>query len=195
MYGNNNSVFGSGAHVITSKVVVTVMMLLLTLQSSGRRRHKKPQEPEYNSVVFSLDGNVALIPLDRQQGSVQSKVKALGFGGVNGSTVFTGERSSMRFKNGQKLQFVIRVSDQGTDPSTLVNLMALNSSKGKRELVTLKVGAMGLHADASGGKSASSVAVRKTWRPFVSFFSFRRLTSRRVRHLGGGVARRFPLRN
>ena len=138
-----------------------VVLALATGILAAQTPALKPVEPEYNFAVFALDAGGALVPVERQQGGVQTKVKAMGFGGGSASTVFSGDKSPVRFKAGQKLRFVFRVSDPSIDPATLINLQQLGSSKGKRELVTVKVGAMGMHANASAGKAGSTLQFEK----------------------------------
>ena len=99
----------------------------------------KIAEPEFNMVFFSLDSVTgALTALERKQANTQAKVRALGYGGVNGLTVFKGESSSIRFKEGQKVEFVFRMDSPGIDPSMLVTLEVLKASKGNRELKTMQ---------------------------------------------------------
>jgi hypothetical protein len=123
---------------------------------------EKVVEPEYNFIVFALDStNGSLIPLERKQGNFQTKVRALGYGGAKGSTVFPGESSPVRFKADQKIDFIMRVESTGTDPSTVVALDALTRSKGKRELQIVQVGAFGTHSGTTNGQAAKSLNFAK----------------------------------
>jgi hypothetical protein len=118
----------------------------------------KVVEPEYNFIVFALDSaNGSLIPLERKQSNMQTKVRAMGFGGAKGSRVFPGESSPVRFKADQKIEFIMRLDSTDTDPSTLVVLEALTRSKGKRELQIVQVGAFGTHSGTTNGQAAKSL--------------------------------------
>jgi hypothetical protein len=122
----------------------------------GQDAPVKVTEPEYNMVFFALDATTgALIPLERRQGNTEAKVRALGYGGVNGLTVFAGESSPVRFKEEQKVQFVFRFDSAGVDPSTLVTLEALNRGKGKRELKTFQARIIGKTGSTNGETSKS----------------------------------------
>jgi hypothetical protein len=122
----------------------------------------KVVEPEYNFIVFALDStNGSLIPLERKQGNLQTKIRALGYGGAKGSTVFSGESSPLRFKADQKIEFVVRFDSTGTDPSTVVALEVLTKSKGKRELQIVQVGAFGTHSGTTNGQAAKSLNFAK----------------------------------
>jgi hypothetical protein len=147
-----------GYRIFTASAVA----LLISGPAAGQDAPPRVAEPEYNFVVFALDANTgALIPLERKQGNIQAKVRAMGFGGAKGSTVFAGESSPVRFKESQKLEFVIRVESTGNDPATLVSLEALTRSKGKRELQTMQVGAFSGHVDTTNGKSAQGLSFAK----------------------------------
>ncbi len=53
---------------------------------------KKVQEPEYLGTFFLVDSDTGnLIPLERLPGETKVKVKAMGFGGGEGSIEFKGE--------------------------------------------------------------------------------------------------------
>ena len=113
---------------------------------------KKVQEPEYLGTFFLVDSDTGnLIPLERLPGESKIKVKAMGFGGGEGSIEFKGEKSSVRFKEGQKLEFVVLVSSQQIDPHTVIQFFSLESKKGKRRLLMAKAGFIG-----TSGKSVTS---------------------------------------
>jgi hypothetical protein len=111
-----------------------------TAEASGRA-----QEPEYIENFFLLDSNSGkLTPLERQTAESKFKVKAFGLGGGESSLEFQGEKSPVRFREGRKLKFVIRVSSQQTDPQEIIQFYSLKSKKGTRKLVIVKAKSMGL---------------------------------------------------
>jgi hypothetical protein len=141
---------------------VSITALLATALAAGlalgQEALAKVTEPEYNMAFFALDATTgALTPLERKQGNSQAKVRALGYGGVNGLTVFTGESSPVRFKEDQKVQFVFRMDSAGTDPSTLVTLEVLNRGKGKRELKTFQARVFVGKTGTTSGESSKSL--------------------------------------
>jgi hypothetical protein len=145
---------GLPANIFTAKVAFTIALAAGLV--SGQDAPVKVTEPEFNMVFFALDAAAGtLLPLERGQANTQAKVRAFGYGGVNGLTVFAGENSPVRFKEGQKLQFVFRFDSAGVDPSTLVTLEALNRNKGKRELKTFQARIIGKTGTTNGESSKS----------------------------------------
>jgi hypothetical protein len=111
---------------------------------------KTPQEPEYVNAFSFVDKDGALKPLERQAARVNTKVKALGFGGGQASYVVSNEHSPVRFSSDASLQFVVRPEGpalpggggaNNVDPATIVQLYPLKSTKGQRELQIAKAGA------------------------------------------------------
>jgi hypothetical protein len=66
---------------------------------------------------------------------------------------FKGTASTVRFKAGQDIQFVVRLNATGIDPDTLVNLDVLKVSKDHREVVIAKAGSMGMNSKSTSGES------------------------------------------
>jgi len=97
---------------------------------------KKVQEPEYLGIFFSLDSSTGnLIPLERLTPEYKIKTKAMGFGGAKSLLEFKGEKSPIRFKEAQKLEFVVLVSSQQTDPQGSIQFVSLEPLKGKRQII------------------------------------------------------------
>ena len=137
------------------KEIALLMLTTLTLLTQVGQEVKKVQEPEYIGIVFYLDPAGALSPVERQQPNVQTKVKALGYGGAQSSTVFKGSKSAVRFKAGQDIRFIVRLNAAGIEPDSLVKLDVLKVVRDQREIVIAKAGAMGF-----GGKSTNGEAQR-----------------------------------
>lgn len=139
------------------KKIAFLMLTALPLLTLVAQEAKKVQEPEYIGIVFSLDPAGTLSPLERQQANIQSKMKALGYGGVQTSTFFKGLSSPVRFKAGQVIQFVVRLNAPGIEPDSLVKLEVLKPSKDQRMIVTMKIGSMGI-----GGVKTSNGEFQRT---------------------------------
>ena len=135
------------------KYVKLLMLIALPLLTLVAQEVKKVQEPEYIGIVFYLDPAGALSPLERQQPNIQTKVKALGYGGAQSSTVFKGSKSPVRFKAGQDIRFVVRLNAPGIEPDSLVKLDVLKVSKDQRGVVMAKAGAMGFGAKSTNGEA------------------------------------------
>lgn len=140
------------------------------------------QEPEYIGVFMGLKENGDLVELERVKTELKIRVKALGFGGGEGALQIPGERSSIRFKSGENIQFVVRAPSQQTDPMTLIQFYSFESKKGVRKAVIVKVGAMGMSSKstlsnnavpfnvAKHGESSFRIVVSSTLPPGEYFF-------------------------
>jgi hypothetical protein len=136
-----------------SKYITFVLLTTLPFITFAAQEVTKVQEPEYIGIVFSLDPAGALTPLERQQPNFQTKVKGLGYGGAQSSTVFKGSRSPVRFKADQDIWFVVRLNAPGVEPDSLVKLDVLKVAKNQREMVIAKAGAMGFGAKSTNGEA------------------------------------------
>jgi hypothetical protein len=105
---------------------------------------EKP-EPEYLNVAYVYDGTAnKLVSLERQDAKAAAKVKALGFGGIKGSSEVSGLNSPVRFPADQKLVFVFK-APANLDPQSLVEIVRLTPKKDHREILRLQSkGFMGL---------------------------------------------------
>jgi hypothetical protein len=126
--------------------IISVVCLVFLLSSDlFAQEAKKVQEPEYLGIFFLLDSATgSLIPLERQPAEHKATTKVLGWGGGKSIIEIKGEKSPIRFKEGRKLEFVVRVSSQLVDPMSILQLFSLESKKGNRQLVTTKAGCMGI---------------------------------------------------
>lgn len=113
----------------------------------------KVKEPEYAGSFFRLNSKDGeLIPLEKQ--NTQMHTGAGGFFVVKGETVaqIDGEKSPLRFKKGEKLDFIVKLASQENDPQTQIGFALFESVKGKRRVVL---------ATATGGPFG--VSGRETW--------------------------------
>ena len=95
---------------------VAVVIFILTFTALGQSA-KKVQEPEYEGVFFLLDSATGnLSRLERQTPEIKVKTKLLGFGGGESFLEFKEEKSTVRFKEGKKLNFIVLVASQKIDP-------------------------------------------------------------------------------
>jgi len=100
---------------------------------------KKPQEPEYANSPLFLDKDGTLKPLERQTTQLETKIRGLGYGGADGKYVVPNEHSTVRFPVTANLQFVVRPEPKDIDPATVIQLYSLKVSKGRRELLGVKL--------------------------------------------------------
>lgn len=111
---------------------------------------KKLQEPEYVNVFSFVSKDGVLEPLERQPARMNTKVRALGYGGARTSYVLSNQHSSVRFPADKPLQFIVRpqgptfpgggAGANDVDPATIVQLYFLKVTKGNRELQVVKAG-------------------------------------------------------
>ncbi len=137
--------------IVNMKLILATaacMLFSLCHPALGQETNKV-QEPEFLGTFFSLDSTTGnLSPLERQTAMHKIVVKAMGFGGGVGYFELSGEKSPVRFKEGEQLNFIVLVSSQKIDPQGIIQLFSWESKKGKRQLTIDKAGSMGL-----GGKS------------------------------------------
>lgn len=137
-----------------SKSIIAAMFKRATPQAgvTSGQLDKKVQEPEFLGTFFLIDSTTGnLIPLERQTPAQNAKIKGFGLGGVEMSMIISGDKSPVRFKEGQKLNFVVLSSSQQIDPQGLVHLFSLDSAKAERHFQVAKVGFSG-----GGDKSQAS---------------------------------------
>lgn len=121
------------------RLACATCLLLILCHAVLGQEVRKVQEPEYLGIFFLLDSSTGnLIPLERQTPEYKIKLKAMGFGGGKSLLEIRGEKSPVRFKEGQKLEFVVLVSSQQTDPQGSLQFFSLESLKGKRQLTMAK---------------------------------------------------------
>lgn len=147
---------------MVTQITRSVVSVLLLLSFVVAQEPQKAQEPEYLGIFYLLDsltGN--LVPLERQTPDYKMKVKAMGFGGGESLLEFKGEKSPMRFKEGQKLEFVVLVSSQQIDPQSIVQFFALQPKSGKRRLSIAKASSMGMSGKSTMNEKAVSFNAAK----------------------------------
>jgi hypothetical protein len=130
-----------------SRIATSVMPFFLLCNVAFGAANKQVQEPEYVGNYYALDSRAGnLTPLERKTGECKVKASVFGFGGGESCVEFQGEKSPVRFREGQKLQFVVRVASQQTDPQEIIQFFSLEPKNGRRKVVTVKAKSMGLSA-------------------------------------------------
>lgn len=122
------------------------------IPSASTESHKI-KEPEYVGVFFRLNPtNGELIPLERQDTEMRTSRADL-FVTVDTKTIaqIEGEKSPVRFKRGEKLDFIVKLNSQQNDPQGQIGFVLFESVKGKRQWVLGKGSASTLSAFGSAG--------------------------------------------
>jgi hypothetical protein len=111
-------------------------------------------EPEFANVFFRLDAG-KLTPLERETAAIQGKASGFIVMSTKAVSEFPGAKSSVRFRTGESLDFVVRspLASSTVDPSTLYVLRRLNGKKKNRELVI-----MAGHVTPIGGSTKTDLA-------------------------------------
>lgn len=103
------------------------------------------KEPDYIGNFCSRNPTTGdLTPLERQTGATALTVRAMGFGGGESYVRVSGDRSPVRFKEGDHLEFVVLVDSQSSDPQQVAQLFALDVIDGERRLSLARAASMGL---------------------------------------------------
>lgn len=76
--------------------------------------------------------------LENMPTKFKSRAKLLGYGGAESMYEVKGGKSLVRFKQGQKLQFIVGGVPRQVDPSTIVKLIKFKVKKKKRVLLASK---------------------------------------------------------
>lgn len=141
--------------MLDSETIMRYAVLLIPFLAVVALVGQQIPEPAFNDVFFGLDLSAGkLIALERQTATIRGKAKFGGYGGIKVASEFKPGKSPVRFKQGERPQFVVRsfAADVSTfDPNTLYVLRTLKKKGDKRELVmTESHGPLGL-----GGATAN----------------------------------------
>jgi len=112
------------------------------------------QEPDFiGNFAWRDPATGRLKSLERQTGSSTISVKAMGFGGAESYIRVPGDRSPVRFKEGDATDFVLLVSSQNTDPQSVAQLFILDAQEGDRRLPVARAASMGISGRAVATES------------------------------------------
>ena len=123
------------------RLFLLIALLLTTMgiraQSGGSAAATSPKTPNpafLNQVYYYWADSLLRCP--KTEGRMESKMKALGFGGSQMGYTMDGARSALRIRTGDSLHFVIKMVSTMGDPSTLIQLYRFDSKKDSRQAVT-----------------------------------------------------------
>lgn len=83
----------------------------------------------------------SLVALEKTNGEMKTKMKALGFGGGGSAYLLQGARSAIRIKAADNVRFAVKVSGM-MDPSQMIKLYPLDAQKKTREATISSSGGM-----------------------------------------------------
>lgn len=130
---------------MTMKRKFFLAFLSLGLMTFANAQTIKISEPEFaGSMVYVNDTIGSGIPLEKQVCSMKTKAGAsmyiVGVGKVTSSSVVKGKSSPVRIQKKENLQFIIRVTDNSVDPSTIINVFKLTEKKDTRTVELASAG-------------------------------------------------------
>jgi len=108
------------------------LLTALLLTTMGIRAQPNPSF--LNQVYYYWSDS--LLPCPKTEGRMESRMKALGFGGSQMGYTMDGGRSALRIRTGDSLRFMIKMVSAMGDPSTLIQLYRFDSKKDSRQAVT-----------------------------------------------------------
>jgi hypothetical protein len=93
---------------------------------------KAPNPTFLNQVYYYWSDSLLACP--KTDGRIESKIKALGFGGAQSAYTLDGDRSALRIRACDTLRFAFRSGSGGMmDPSMMYQLYKFESKKGSRQ--------------------------------------------------------------
>jgi hypothetical protein len=117
---------------------------------------KAPNPTFLNQVYYYWSDSLLACP--KTDGRIESKIKALGFGGAQSGYTMDGDRSALRIRAGDTLRFAFK-SGSGSmmDPSMTYELYRFESKKGSRQATLGGQGRFGGSNNNSKNKVAFDV--------------------------------------
>src|SRR5437016_2503944 len=111
-------------------------LLMMTLLAVPCLEQTAMPDPEMADIFYRLNQD-KLVPLERQAAAVHGNAHGFIVMTMKTASEFPGAKSPVRFKSGEKLDFVVRsvVPVSAVDPNTIFYLRKLNPKKKTRELV------------------------------------------------------------
>ncbi len=134
------------------KIIFSTTLLLTILCSSIFSKvvaQTKIKTPEFKNTIglLSVDKK-AISQLEKKDGRIISKAKALGFGGETYSLTISGNSSGIQLENSDHT-FIVKLPDNDTDPKMYVNLFKFEVNKSNRTVKIGKGNVMGMGGSKS----------------------------------------------
>ena len=127
------------------------LLLLATFhslaQTGGSASGQKAPNPSFLNQVYYYWSD-SLLALPKTDGRMESKMKAMGFGGSQMGYTIDGEKSALRIRAADSLHFVVRSGSGGMmDPSMMFQLYKFESKKGSRQALMSSMSRFGGNKD------------------------------------------------
>jgi hypothetical protein len=148
-------------------------LLLLSAVSTRAQTQKNPIHPPSGAVSTPKAPDPAflnqiyyywsdsLLACPKLDGQMETKAKAMGFGGVQMGYTMDGGKSPLRIRSADTLRFAVKPGSGGMmDPSTMYKLYRFESKKGSRVAVVSNQSRYG--GSSSGPRNQISLDVQKS---------------------------------
>jgi len=142
---------------------LTIYLILSIISDYGRGQPNGLHAPsqEIMNHVYVLR-NDSLLALDQKDGRMESKTRAMGYGGSETGIVIDGDKSTLRIRAGDSLRFVVKLVTGMMDPTMMIRLYRLDSKKGKREAVMSMQGGAYSREKSNGNSNEISFNIQKS---------------------------------
>jgi hypothetical protein len=132
------------------KITIYLILAVFAFRVEGQTNHATASGPLFlNHIYYFLPDS--LISLEQNTARMESKTKAMGYGGSEGGFYMDGAKSDVRIRAGDSIRFMVKMNMAMMDPSMMVKLYKFDSKKGNREAIVSSQAGM-----FSGGKSKSN---------------------------------------
>jgi hypothetical protein len=113
------------------------LFLVLIIATACFAQSASP-EPDIADIFYLVDG-AKLTSLERQSVTFHGSAHGFIVTSIKSSSEFAGNKSPIRLKSGQPLEFIVRsiIPSSAIDPNTIYCLRKLNGKKKTRELVMM----------------------------------------------------------
>ncbi len=146
----------------------SILPILLAGNMFALQAQNKYPDAEFSNEVYYLkkDSVSSLVRLEKSSGKMESKTKGAGFGGYENGYTFDGDKSTVRINRVPSFSFVfsdgsssgssspqqdsimrangvdpsMMSTGMGMDPSNMITLYKAEEGKGKRKILTQKIG-------------------------------------------------------
>jgi hypothetical protein len=115
-------------------LLLSALGILVTLSASAQTAALAVPEPEFADVFYRLDAG-KLVPLERQSMNYKGHAGFMGHN-MQSSSEFPGEKSPIRFKAAEHVQFIVKPS-LDKDPESIFYLRRLTPKKKLREMLLM----------------------------------------------------------
>lgn len=123
-----------GPHRVSIPRFISLLSALLLLAVANTRAQRAPNPTFLNQIYYYWADS--LLPCPKMDGQMESKAKAMGFGGSQMAYTMDGDRSPLRIRSADTLRFAVKPGGGGMmDPSTMYKLYKFESKKGGRQAV------------------------------------------------------------